>query len=246
MLAILQIGDDPAASVYIRSLLRYGEQTGVEVRWLRYPESISTPDAIDIIDGLNGDPGITAVMLATPMPDHIKESELVIHLSPKKDIEGIHPYNLGLLMAGMPGVKPATPKSALSIIKAYGISLTGKKVVLLGRSMVVGLPLANMLIRENATVTVCHSLTRNLSAICRNADILISAVGKIGFVNPEMVADNAVVIDIGTNMTPEGKLVGDVAPAVYDKVYAVTPVPGGVGTLTVVEMFDNFRYLVDN
>lgn len=183
-------------------------------------------------------------MIASPVPPQIKEPELVQQLNPQKDIEGIHPYNLGILMSGSPGVKPATPKSALSLLKGYGIPLAGKQVVVIGRSLVVGLPLSNMLIKENATVTICHSQTRNLNDIAREAEILISAVGKPGFVTPDMVSPDAVVIDIGTNLLPDGTLVGDVDPSVMEHVSAITPVPGGVGSLTVVEMFDNLRYLV--
>jgi len=242
-MVILQIGDDSASNVYIRSLKKYGEQTGVEVKIINLGNSTTQSEAIDTIQELNADPLITGIMLASPVPQHINEAELVKHLSPAKDIEGVHPYNLGILMSGSPGVKPATPKSALSILKGYGIPLVGKKVVVIGRSIVVGLPLANMLIKESATVTICHSQTRNLNTITQMAEILISAVGRPAFVTPDMVQPGAVVIDIGTNVLPDGSLVGDVDPAVMEHVSAITPVPGGVGTLTVVEMFDNLRFL---
>lgn len=242
-LTILQIGDDNASDVYIRSLKKYGEQTGVAVKVISLPNTTTQAEAIDTIQELNVSLEVTGIMLASPVPSHLDETELVKHLSPAKDIEGIHPYNLGVLMSGGPGVKPATPKSALTILKGYGIPLVGKKVVVIGRSMVVGLPLANMLVKESATVSICHSQTRNLSAITQTAEILISAVGKPAFVTPDMVKLDAVVIDIGTNVLPDGSLVGDVDPAVMDKVSAITPVPGGVGILTVVEMFDNLRYL---
>lgn len=242
---ILQIGDDDASDVYIRSLRKYGERTGVEVKLIRLSKEISQAEAIEQLQALNNAPEVTGIMLASPMPAHIDETEMVKYLNPSKDIEGVHPYNLGILMSGNTGVKPATPKSAVSILKGYGITLVGKKVVVIGRSIVVGLPLANMLIKESATVTICHSQTRNLTAITKTAEILISAVGKPGFITPDMVNPEAVVIDIGTNVLPNGTLVGDVDPAVIEQglISAITPVPGGVGALTVVEMFDNLRFL---
>lgn len=243
---ILQIGDDSASDVYIRSLRKYGEQTGVEVRLINLGSVTTQAEAIDVIQGLNNDHEVTGVMLSSPVPAHINENELIKQLHPTKDIEGVHPYNLGVLLAGDPGVKPATPKSAMTILKGYGIPLVGKKVVVIGRSMVVGLPLANMLVKESATVTICHSQTRNLSDITQTAEILISAVGKPHFVTPDMIRPDAVVIDIGTNVLPDGTMVGDVDPAVVANASALTPVPGGVGTLTVVEMFDNLRYLVND
>ncbi|MGI5920865.1 MAG: bifunctional 5,10-methylenetetrahydrofolate dehydrogenase/5,10-methenyltetrahydrofolate cyclohydrolase [Syntrophomonadaceae bacterium] len=242
-LVILQIGEDPSSASYIRGILKFAGETGIMARVINFPESITEDELLMLINDLNTDPDITGIMLQTPLPSHLNTSRIINHIDYRKDVEGIHNYNLGKLLSREEGVKPATPKAVVRMLKEFNIPLEGKKITIIGRSLVVGSPLAVMLTSENATVTLCHSRTANLPGEVQNADIVVAALGKMNFVTPEMINSNSVIIDVGTNFDEYGNMVGDVDPAAKDKAYLASAVPGGVGAITVAELFDNLLTL---
>lgn len=242
-LVILQVGDDKSSASYIRGILKFAEETGFKVRIVDFPMDITEDELIKSIDGFNCDPGVTGIMIQTPLPAHLDINRLINSIDYHKDVEGLHNYNLGKLLSREEGVQPATPKAVVRMLKEFDIPLEGKKVTVIGRSMVVGSPLAVMLTSENATVTLCHSRTLNLAAEMRNADIIIAALGKINFVTADMVNEDAIVIDVGTNFDENGNMYGDVDPAAKTKARVASAVPGGVGVITVAELFDNLRIL---
>lgn len=242
-LVILQVGEDESSASYIRSILKFAAETNIKASVVNFPPNIAEDELIRSIDDLNNDNEVTGIMIQTPLPSHLKLSRIINSVDYRKDVEGIHNYNLGKLLSREEGVRPATPKAVVRMLKEFGIPLEGKKVTIIGRSMVVGSPLAVMLTSENATVTLCHSRTVNLAAEIQNADIVIAALGKINFVTEEMINMDAVVIDVGTNFDENGNMFGDVDPKAKDKARAASAVPGGVGVITVAELFDNLRIL---
>ncbi|MGE5371045.1 MAG: bifunctional 5,10-methylenetetrahydrofolate dehydrogenase/5,10-methenyltetrahydrofolate cyclohydrolase [Solirubrobacterales bacterium] len=244
-LVVLRIGDDPSSQFYLKGIQSYAKETPVKVSIFQYSEKTSEQRILRAIDDLNRDPNVNAVLLQKPFPESINENALINALLPLKDIEGIHPVNLGKVINGEKGVKPVTPKSAIKILKHNLIEISGKKVAILGRSTIVGSPLALMLTREDATVTLCHSKTRNLKKITLDSDIVVASVGKAGFVTPEMISAKCVLVDVGANVDENGSMVGDVTPEAVAKAAIATAVPGGVGVLTVAELFDNLRILYD-
>ncbi len=238
-MVIVRVGDDPSSRSYVRGISKFAEETGVKAEILNLPEDASEDQVIQCLRDLNNDPKLTGIMLQTPLPKHLDASRLVNAIDYNKDVEGIHNYNLGKLISKEEGVKPATPKAVITMLKAHGIALEGQKATIIGRSMTVGSPLAVMMTAENCTVTLCHSKTRELKKECLNADILVAAIGKKEFVTPDMVNENSVIIDVGINFDAQGKMFGDVHSEAAAKARMASAVPGGVGIITVAELFDN-------
>jgi len=230
-LAVVLVGSDPASLVYVRNKRRDAEQVGLESTDHRLSETASVGELMRLVDRLNQDPAVSGIIVQQPLPAHMGVDLAVTAVDPAKDVDGFHPVNAGRLLLGQPGLVPCTPAGVMRLLDAYGIEPSGQRAVVLGRSNIVGKPTALLLLRRNATVTVCHSKTADLADICREADILVAAVGKPGFVKPEMVKPGAVVIDVG--ITPvDGRLRGDVDPAVTEVAGYMSPVPGGVGPMT--------------
>ncbi len=239
-LAVILAGDNAASRVYVKNKVRACEETGVRSELYELPASVGEEALIERVLALNDDEAVHGILVQLPLPKHV-DSDRVLHMvSPAKDVDGFHPANLGALMAGLPGVVPCTPLGCLRLIENAGVQIAGQHAVVLGRSNIVGKPVAQLLLQEDATVTICHSKSRDLAAICRSADILVAAVGRAKLVNASMVKPGACVIDVGINRTPDGKLVGDVDfEAVKDIAGWITPVPGGVGPMTIAMLLEN-------
>ncbi len=249
-LAVVLVGDDPASKVYVRNKDRAATEAGMVSESIVLPDSTTQDEVLSVVRCLNGDARIHAILVQLPLPDHIDEDAVIESINPDKDVDGLHPFNMGLLMAGLPRFIPATPEGIQQMLLRSGFDPEGKHVVVCGRSNIVGKPVANLLMQRavgsNATVTVCHTRTKNLADITRQADILIAAIGQPRFITADMVKDGVVVIDVGINQieAPERKrgyrLVGDVDyDAVSEKAAAITPVPGGVGPMTIAMLLLN-------
>ena len=238
-LAVILVGDDPASEIYVRNKGKGCEETGMLSRTVKMDASV-TQEALEAeIDRLNADPAIHGILVQLPLPRHLDEQAALAKILPEKDVDGFHLINAGRLMTGSEGVIPCTPKGALYMIQSTGEELSGKEAVVIGRSNIVGKPMAMLLMRENCTVTVCHSRTKNLAEHTRRADILVAAVGKAGFVTADMVKPGAIVIDVGINRV-DGKVCGDVDfENVKEKAGWITPVPGGVGKMTIAMLLAN-------
>jgi methylenetetrahydrofolate dehydrogenase (NADP+)/methenyltetrahydrofolate cyclohydrolase len=240
MLAVILVGDDPASQVYVRNKKRSAEEVGIVSRDYLYPRGCTQAELLATIRGINADPAIHGILLQLPLPKGMGEDEAVGAIAPEKDVDGLHPMNLGRLLAGNATVMPCTPAGCLEILDHYGIALEGAEAVVVGRSRLVGKPLAQLLLGRNATVTTCHTRTRDLPGHCRRADVLCVAAGRPRFITGDMVKEAAVVIDVGVNRLDTGKLAGDVDWAsVSPKVRAITPVPGGVGPMTIAMLMRN-------
>lgn len=242
-LAVILVGDDPASQVYVRNKERACQEAGVFSETIRPAASIKQDALLDIIDGLNARPDIDGILLQLPLPRHLDSQECLERIAPDKDVDGFHPVNMGKLTLGLPGLRPCTPFGVMVLLERYNLSPAGKKAVVVGRSNIVGKPLALMLgapgRHANATVTVCHSGTPDLPAVCREADFLFVAMGKPKFVTADMVKPGAVVVDVGINRTAEG-LCGDCDyPEVSKVASAITPVPGGIGPMTIAMLLHN-------
>ncbi len=238
-LAVILVGNDPASEIYVRNKGLACEKTGMRGETIRLPGDTTQEQLEAEIDRLNQDDGIHGILVQLPLPKGLDESAALAKILPEKDVDGFHLLNAGALMTGNPGVIPCTPKGALHMIRTTGKDLSGLHAVVIGRSNIVGKPMAMLLLRENCTVTVCHSRTKNLPEITRQADILVAAVGRAGFVTADMVADGAIVIDVGINRV-DGKVRGDVDfEAVKEKAGWITPVPGGVGKMTIAMLMEN-------
>jgi methylenetetrahydrofolate dehydrogenase (NADP+)/methenyltetrahydrofolate cyclohydrolase len=237
-IVVVQVGDDAAAGLYTRRLSRNLQPAGVTVEVQKLPEEISLHAAQDVLRGLSADPLVHGVQLQTPLPTHIPMVDLVRALDPHKDLDGIHPHNAGLLAQGVPDIVPATPLGGFEILRRHGVVTEGATAVVVGRSPTVGRPMAQLLLLHNATVTVCHTRTRDLAAITARADILVAAAGRAGLITPDMVRPGAAVIDFGVNVV-EGSVVGDVDPAVAETAALFTPVPGGTGPVTNAMLLRN-------
>lgn len=232
-LAVVIVGNDPASRVYVNSKKKDCEQVGIRSFEYALPEETSEEQLLGLIDTLNEDDNVDGILVQLPIPKHLDEAKVIRRINPSKDVDAFHPYNVGELMIGSPIFAPCTPAGIMELIKDAGLDVTGKSCVVIGRSNIVGKPMAMLMLHNNATVTICHSRTKDLKSICKQADILVAAIGRTEFVTPEYVKDGAIVIDVGMNRTPEGKLTGDVNfEAVKEKVSAITPVPGGVGPMT--------------
>ena len=236
-LAILTVGQDPASFVYRKRLLKMTESLGMESRCVELPETASTAEVIEAVQKLNEDPDVTGILPMMPMPKQVDGEAVGAALAPAKDMDCLNPVNGGALLMGKGRWAACTPRACMAMLQYYHIPLDGKHAVVLGRSNVVGKPVALLLLQENCTVTVCHSHTKNLRSILRQADIIVAAIGKAGFVTPDMVKPGAVIVDVGINVTDKG-IVGDVAPSATEKAAAFTPVPGGVGVVSNVMMMD--------
>jgi len=231
-LATVLVGDDPASDVYIRMKHKATVEVGIGARDLRLPSTTSEEELLTLVSELNADDEIDGILVQLPLPGQIDEGRVIRAVDPVKDVDGFHPVNAGLLLAGTPGHVPGTPLGVLALLDEYGVELQGANAVVIGRSDIVGKPAALLLLHRHATVTVCHSRTRDLAAETSRADVIVAAVGVPGIVTPEMVKEGAAVVDVGINRTDDG-LVGDVDPAVAERAGLLTPVPGGVGPMTI-------------
>lgn len=261
-LAVVLVGDDPASKLYVGSKVQACEEVGMVSRRVALPEDAPAEAVRRAIDELNADPAIDGYLVQLPLPGHLPERELLARVAPEKDVDGFHAVNVGRLWLGEEGFAPATPSGVIELLRRYAIALEGARAVIVGRSNIVGKPMAALLLREHATVTVCHSRTRDLPAVCREADLLVAAIGRAGLLGPEAVKEGATVIDVGVNRLTEraqverffpgdaerlaaferrgSVLIGDVDfTRVKEKAGAITPVPGGVGPLTVAMLLVN-------
>lgn len=233
-LVVLLVGENQASQVYVRNKDLAAERIGIRSTVERYPESITEEELLAEINRYNNDPLFHGILVQLPLPTHIDENKVLLAIDPKKDVDGFHPLNLGALFAGNPGMIPCTPFGIIKMFEYYGIDLEGKNAVVIGRSNIVGKPMAHLLLQKNATVTIAHSKTKELAALCRQADILVVAIGRGHFVTEDFIKEGAVVVDVGMNRSAAGKLIGDVK---FDEVAPlasyITPVPGGVGPMTI-------------
>ncbi len=239
-LAVIQVGADPASSVYVGNKKKACAYIGVESLSYELPENTTQDELLDLIDKLNQDEHVHGILCQLPLPKHMDEEAITQAISPKKDVDGFHTQNVGALVVGSQGFVSCTPAGIIELLHRSNIQIAGKRCVVVGRSNIVGKPMALLMLRENATVTICHSKTSNLKEICKEADILIVAIGKPQFITAEYVKDGAVVIDVGIHRNADNKLCGDVK---FDEVEplcsAITPVPGGVGPMTIAMLMKN-------
>jgi methylenetetrahydrofolate dehydrogenase (NADP+) / methenyltetrahydrofolate cyclohydrolase len=237
-LATVLVGDDPASDVYVRGKHRAATEAGIEARDVRLPATASEDELLALVAELNADDGIDGLLVQLPLPEHIDEARVIRALAPVKDVDGLHPVNAGSLLAGEPTFVGATPLGVMALLAEYGVELLGARAVVVGRSQIVGKPTALLLLAEHATVTICHSRTRELASVVREADVVVAAVGVPGLVTAGMIKPGATVIDVGITRTEEG-LRGDAAPGVAEVAGLLTPVPGGVGPLTIAMLLRN-------
>lgn len=239
-LAVILVGDNQASRTYVNSKQKTARELGMHNVLIEYPASISEQELLAKIDELNHDEEIHGILVQLPLPDHISEINLIEAISPEKDVDGFHPINIGRMMTGQDAFLPCTPYGVMVMLEEIGLELTGKHVVVVGRSNIVGKPAGQLFLKENATVTYCHSKTKDLAEHTKQADIIVSAVGKAGLITADHIKPGAVVIDVGMNRDPEGKLCGDVAYGeVKEKAGYITPVPGGVGPMTIAMLMYN-------
>ncbi|HFH6930955.1 TPA: bifunctional methylenetetrahydrofolate dehydrogenase/methenyltetrahydrofolate cyclohydrolase [Streptococcus agalactiae] len=238
-LAVILVGDNPASQVYVRNKERSALEAGFKSETLRLSESISQEELIDIIHQYNEDKSIHGILVQLPLPQHINDKKIILAIDPKKDVDGFHPMNTGHLWSGRPMMVPCTPAGIMEMFREYHVDLEGKHAVIIGRSNIVGKPMAQLLLDKNATVTLTHSRTRNLSEVTKEADILIVAIGQGHFVTKDFVKEGAVVIDVGMNRDENSKLIGDVVfEQVAEVASMITPVPGGVGPMTITMLLE--------
>ena len=239
-LAVVLVGENPASQVYVRNKVKACEDTGLHSVLERYPPTLTEADLLARVDALNKDPAIHGILVQLPLPPHIDAQKVIEAISPAKDVDGFHVASAGALMVGQPGFWPCTPYGCMKMLESIGYNLRGKHAVVIGRSNIVGKPMALMLLQKNATVTICHSATQDLKAMTLQADVIVAAVGKRKVVTADMVKPGAVVIDVGMNRNEEGKLCGDVDfEAVKEVAGYITPVPGGVGPMTITMLLVN-------
>jgi len=261
-LAVVLVGNDPASEIYVTSKVRTCLELGMRSEEIRMPDSSTTAQILAKVDELNRDAGIDGILVQMPLPKQVDSRAVLLAIDPSKDVDGFHPFNVGNLVANVPGPRPCTPAGVMELLKRYGIALKGKRVVVVGRSDIVGKPMAMMLMHEHATVTICHSRTADLAGECRRAEILVAAIGRTAMIGEEHIAEGAVVIDVGINRVTDRDeayrltggnaarmagfdkrgsiVVGDVHPvAMAERSSAYTPVPGGVGPLTIAMLMSN-------
>lgn len=239
-LAVILVGEDPGSAIYVRNKKRICEEVGIRSFGYVLDATTSEADLLDLIDQLNHDDRVHGILCQMPLPKHLDEFAVISAISPVKDVDGFHPINKGLLSMGKECLVPCTPLGCVEMLKLSGIDISGKHCVIIGRSNIVGKPLSALMLNENATVTITHSKTKNLKEICRQADILVAAIGKSGFVTGEFVKEGAVVIDVGINRDPDNKVRGDVLfEEVVEIAGSITPVPGGVGLMTTTLLMQN-------
>ena len=239
-LAVVLVGEDSASQVYVRGKEADCGECGIRSFPYRLPAETTQRELLDLIEKLNRDPAVDGILVQLPLPKPLEAAAVIAAIAPEKDVDCFHPYNVGRLNIGDPVFQPCTPAGVMEMLREYGISPAGKRCVVLGRSNIVGKPMAMLLLHRNATVTICHSHTKNLKEVCASADILVSAVGKAHFITADMVKEGAIVIDVGMNHDENGKLCGDVEFAeVEPKASYITPVPGGVGPMTITMLMKN-------
>lgn len=239
-LAVIQVGNDPASTVYVGNKKKACEYIGIGSKSYELPEETTQEELLKLIDDLNSNPEITGILVQLPVPKHIDEDTIIRRISPDKDVDGFHPMSVGALLIGEDGYLSCTPAGVIQLLKRSGVEIAGKECVVIGRSNIVGKPMAVLLLRENGTVTICHSRTKDLKEVCKRADILVVAIGKPKMITAEYVKEGACVIDVGIHRMENGKLCGDVD---YDDVAPhcgyITPVPGGVGPMTIAMLMNN-------
>ncbi len=249
-LAVILAGHDPASEIYVKNKQKAAAEVGIETVLYRFEDDVNPKELEDLIDALNKDFSVNGILLQLPLPEGIDSSKILNRISPQKDVDGFHPFNMGLLMAGMNGgTVAATPKGILRLLKHAGIELAGKNALVIGRSNIVGKPMAMLLLNEDCTVSVAHSKTKDLKSLCQNADIIVSATGCLKLVQKDFIKDGAVLIDVGICRDENGKLCGDIDfEACLDKASFMTPVPGGVGPMTIAMLLENVleAYLKQN
>lgn len=239
-LAVVIVGNDPASRVYVNNKKKACAACGIESYEYALPEETTEEELLALVEKLNGDPAVNGILVQLPLPRQIDEHRIIEAISPKKDVDAFHAVNVGKIMIGDFDFLPCTPSGCMDLIDSTGVSVEGKRCVVIGRSNIVGKPMAMLLLHRNGTVTICHSKTKNLKEICREADILVAAVGRPNFVTADMVKEGAVVIDVGMNRLENGKLCGDVDFEGVSKVAGwITPVPGGVGPMTIATLMRN-------
>ncbi len=239
-LAVVIVGDNPASRVYVNSKKKACEEVGFCSYEYALPEETTEKELLDLVDVLNNDEKVNGILVQLPLPKHISENAIINAISPEKDVDAFHPFNVGKIMIGDFAFLPCTPAGVMELIDSTGVDIAGKSCVVIGRSNIVGKPMSMLLLHRSGTVTVCHSKTKNIAEVCRNADILVAAVGKPNFVTGDMVKEGAVVIDVGINRLENGKLCGDVNfEEAEKKASFITPVPGGVGPMTIAMLMKN-------
>lgn len=239
-LAVVLVGEDPASAVYVRNKDRAAQSAGLRATTYRMPVETTQGELLEIVEKLNADPDVDGILVQFPLPSHIDTGVIIAAIDPAKDVDGFHPLNVGRLHDGAAGLAPCTPQAVIRLLRQSGTSMRGARALVIGRSSIVGRPVASLLLAEDATVTIGHSRTVNLPARCREADILIAAVGRAEMVRGDWIKPSATVIDVGINRLDDGRLVGDVAYAEAVEVAgAITPVPGGVGPMTIACLLDN-------
>ena len=239
-LAVIMVGDNPASAVYVRNKHKACADVGITSYQIELPTETSEDELLSKIDELNADKNVHGILVQLPLPKHISEEKVINRICADKDVDAFHPINVGKIMIGNYSFLPCTPAGIMELLRYYNVDITGKKCVVVGRSNIVGKPMALLLLEKHGTVTVCHSRTRELSEITKAADILVVAIGKAGFLTADMVKDGAVVIDVGINRLPDGRLSGDVDfEAVAEHASLITPVPGGVGPMTINMLLKN-------
>lgn len=239
-LAVVQVGNDPASSVYVGNKKKACKYIGIRSLAYELPEETTETELLELVSSLNGRNDVNGILVQLPLPKHIDEDKIITSISPDKDVDGFHPMNVGRLSIGEKGFVSCTPAGVIQLLKRSGISMEGKECVVVGRSNIVGKPMSLLLLRENGTVTICHSRTKELKEVTKRADILIVAIGKPRFITKDYVKDGAVVIDVGMHRDENNKLCGDVDfNDVKEKTSAITPVPGGVGPMTIAMLMNN-------
>ncbi len=239
-LRVVRVGEDPASGVYVRNKDRAAAEAGFDSATIHLPETTTEADLLAEIARLNADPAVDGILVQLPLPAHIRAEAAIAAVDPRKDVDGFHPLNAGRLAAGEPGLVPCTPRGVMHLLAEAGVALRGARALVLGRSQIVGRPMAQLLLGADCTVTIAHSRTRDLPAECRRAEILVAAAGRAEMVRGDWIAPGAVVIDVGINRLSDGKLVGDVAYAeALGHAGAITPVPGGVGPMTIACLLEN-------
>ncbi|MDE6727128.1 MAG: bifunctional methylenetetrahydrofolate dehydrogenase/methenyltetrahydrofolate cyclohydrolase FolD [Oscillospiraceae bacterium] len=239
-LAVVIVGDDPASRVYVNNKKKACELCGIQSFEYALPEETTQEQLLELVDTLNSDKNVNGILVQLPLPGHLDEKAVIERISPIKDVDAFHESNVGKIMIGNYAFLPCTPAGCMELIHSTGVEVAGKECVVIGRSNIVGKPMAMLLLHENGTVTICHSKTHDLAEVCRRADILIAAVGRPNFVTADMVKEGAVVIDVGINRLENGKLCGDVKfDEVSEKAGYITPVPGGVGPMTIAMLMKN-------
>lgn len=239
-LAVIIAGNDPASRIYVNSKKKDCEEVGIKSFEYSLPEETGEEELLELIDALNQDRAVDGILVQLPLPKHLDEAKVIRRISSEKDVDAFHPFNVGELMIGRPVFAPCTPAGIMELIKDAGLDVAGKNCVVVGRSNIVGKPMAMLMLHDNATVTICHSKTKDLKSVCKEADILIAAIGRADYITADYVKEGAIVIDVGMNRNAEGKVTGDVDfTAVSEKASAITPVPGGVGPMTRAMLLKN-------